>query len=90
MANLQQLTISVLLILAVTFFYLAEATEAPKGPKITSKVGALSRRAVDRFFDMHIVPRYSSTSLMMTKILVGLCLDYMVKRYLRRQKISVF
>ncbi|KAF2178522.1 hypothetical protein K469DRAFT_675360 [Zopfia rhizophila CBS 207.26] len=38
MASLQRLVISALLILSVTFVFLAQATEAAKGPKITHKV----------------------------------------------------
>jgi peptidyl-prolyl cis-trans isomerase B (cyclophilin B) len=38
MASLQRIVISALLILTVCFVYLAQATEAAKGPKITHKV----------------------------------------------------
>lgn len=38
MASLQRIVISALLILTFCFVYLAQATEAAKGPKITHKV----------------------------------------------------
>jgi peptidyl-prolyl cis-trans isomerase B (cyclophilin B) len=38
MANLQRVIISVLLILTATFLFMAQTTEAVKGPKITHKV----------------------------------------------------
>ena len=38
MASMQRIVISLLLILAGTFVFFAQASEATKGPKITSKV----------------------------------------------------
>ena len=39
MANLQRAVISLLLILTATFLFLAQTSNAAKGPKITNKVG---------------------------------------------------
>ena len=38
MANLQRVVISLLLILTVSFLFLAQTSSAAKGPKITNKV----------------------------------------------------
>lgn len=39
MAGFQRIVVSVLVILTVTFLFLAQSGEAAKGPKITHKVG---------------------------------------------------
>ena len=86
MANFQRLTISVLLILTVTFLFFAQTSQATKGPKITNKVSI--RVNVSARYTAYSMNRYTLISLMEMSHWAELSLVSMARRHLRQPRIS--
>ena len=86
MANFQRLTISVLLILTVSFLFFAQTSQATKGPKITNKVSIrVILRQRDTAYSMN---RSTLISLMVMSHWAELSLVSMAKRHPKPLRIS--